>query len=46
MLKYLVQGSTWFQLTLGDNVFTFTADDDGRESMEVIFTNTDKFEGV
>jgi len=46
MLKYLVQGSTWFQLTLGDNVFTFTADDEGRESMEVIFTNTDKFEGV
>lgn len=46
MLKYLVQGSTWFQLTLGDNVFTFTAEDDGRESMDVLFTNTDRYEGV
>lgn len=46
MLNYLVQGSAWFLLTIGDNVFTFTADDDGRESMEVVFTSTNQFEGV
>lgn len=46
MLNYLQQGSAWFLLTIGDNVFTFTADDEGREDMEVLFTTTDKFEGV
>lgn len=46
LLNYLVQGSTWFLLTIGDNVFTFTADDDGRENMHVVFTSTNQFEGV
>lgn len=46
MLNYLVQGSAWFLLTIGDNVFTFTADDDGRENMDVVFTSTNQFEGV
>ena len=46
LLNYLVQGSAWFLLTIGDNVFTFTADDDGRENMHVVFTSTNQFEGV
>ena len=46
MLNYLVQGSAWFLLTIGDNIFTFTADDDGRENMDVVFTSTNQFEGV
>lgn len=46
MLNHLQQGSAWFLLTIGDNVFTFTADDDGREDMDVLFITTDKFEGV
>lgn len=46
MLNYLIQGSAWFLLTIGDNVFTFTADDDGRENMDVVFTSTNQFEGV
>lgn len=46
MLNYLVQGSAWFLLTIGDNIFTFTADDDGRENMDVVFSSTNQFEGV
>ncbi len=46
LLNYLQQGSAWFLLTIGDNVFTFTADDDGRENMVVTFTTTDQYEGV
>lgn len=46
MLNYLVQGSAWFLLTIGDNIFTFTAYDDGRENMDVVFTSTNQFEGV
>ena len=41
----LEDGSTWFQLEVGDNVFTLNADS-GVENMFVSFTVIDQYEGV
>ena len=41
----LEDGSTWFQLEVGDNVFTLNADT-GVENMFVSFTVIDQYEGV
>lgn len=41
----LADGSTWFQLIPGDNLFTITADATP-ENMQVSFTVTELFEGV
>lgn len=41
----LEDGSTWFQLEVGDNVFTLNADS-GIENMFVSFTVIDQYEGV
>lgn len=45
LIGSLAQGSTWFALAPGDNVFTITADG-LPENMLVTFTITDQFEGV
>lgn len=45
IIGYLKQGSTWFSLVPGDNVFTIVADE-GVANMEVYFTVTDQYEGV
>lgn len=41
----LAQGSTWFSLAPGDNLFTATADDDP-ENMQITFELLDQYEGV
>lgn len=41
----LAEGSTWFQLVPGDNVFTIAADD-YVENMQVSFMMVDQYEGV
>lgn len=41
----LADGSTWFQLIPGDNLFTVTADE-MPENMQVSFTIIDQYEGV
>lgn len=45
IVGYLQEGSTWFQLLPGDNVFTMAADGQV-ENMQLTFTLTDQFEGV
>ena len=45
LIGSLQQGSSWFMLEPGDNVFT-TAADSLAENMLVTFTITDQFEGV
>lgn len=45
LIGSLEQGSSWFMLAPGDNVFT-TAADSLAENMLVTFTVTDQFEGV
>ena len=45
IIGYLDQGSTWFQLTPGDNVFTVVADENP-ENMNVMFKIIEQYEGV
>lgn len=45
IVGYLAEGSTWFQLTPGDNIFTMDADAMA-ENMQLTFTLVDQFEGV
>lgn len=45
LLNYVVQGSSWFKLRIGDNIFSYTATT-GNEYMEVRFVTTPLFEGV
>ena len=45
LIGYMENGSTWFQLVPGDNLFTVNADS-MPENMEVSFTVTNQFEGV
>ena len=45
LLNYIGQGSSWFNLRIGDNIFSYTALS-GTEYMEVRFTTTPLFEGV
>lgn len=45
LLNYIVQGSSWFKLRIGDNIFSYTVAT-GTEYMEVRFVTTPLFEGV
>lgn len=45
LISALAEGSTWFILSPGDNVFTTNADANP-ENMYVVFTLIDQFEGV
>lgn len=45
LLNYIAQGSGWFKLRIGDNVFSYTATS-GNEYMEVRFILTPLYEGV
>lgn len=45
LLNYIAQGSTWLRMIVGDNVFSYTADQ-GADQMLVRFTVTPLYEGV
>ena len=45
LIQYMEVGSSWFQLSPGDNIFTFTADE-FPENLTCIFNQIDLFEGV
>lgn len=45
IIGYLREGSTWFQLAPGDNIFTIVADD-GEQNMRSFIEVIDQFEGV
>jgi hypothetical protein len=44
-INYLETGSTWFQLDVGQNIFTYTADKN-EEFLTVHFEHNTLFEGV
>ena len=46
VFNYIKQNSTWLQLTPGDNVFTYQADDESASYMEVSFSHQHLYEGV
>ena len=46
MLNSIEQGSSWFQLEPGDNVFTYEADNDTVQYMSVAFTHRHQYQGV
>lgn len=46
IINRLVRGSSWFQISSGENTFTYTVADDLVANLNVIFQHTDKYEGV
>lgn len=45
ILNCLDKNPNWFQLTKGDNIFVFTADN-GANNLQIVFTNRTIYEGV
>lgn len=46
IINRLVRGSSWFQISSGENTFTYTVANDLVANLNVIFQHTDKYEGV